>query len=271
MNKDDNKMEEYYKNLSLDDIVYLDEDGAEKIEVWKDIPDYEGYYQVSDLGRVKSLEREIWNGKYFLKMEDCIIKQTIGTHNYLTLGLHKEGRQKTKTTHKLVANCFLNHNSSVNRKNIVDHKNNYKKDNRKSNLQLITHRFNLSKDKNGCSSKYTGVSLKENGKFIAEIYHISKKVYLGSFYTEEEAYEYYQNALNAIEKGKEIKVKKAIYSSKNKGISWRKSSKRWIATYYNNINRITKTIGYFKTEIEAYEARENYIKNLNLQNETTLS
>ena len=55
---------EHYKNLSLEDIVYVDDNGVTCVEQWKDIPDYEGYYQISNLGRVKSLERIlIKNGK----------------------------------------------------------------------------------------------------------------------------------------------------------------------------------------------------------------
>ena len=50
-------MELYYKNLSLDDIVYIDDDGVQKTEEWGDVPDYEGFYKASDLGRVKGFAR----------------------------------------------------------------------------------------------------------------------------------------------------------------------------------------------------------------------
>ena len=43
-----------YENLSLENIIYLDDNSIECIEIWRDLPDSEGMYQVSDLGRVKS-------------------------------------------------------------------------------------------------------------------------------------------------------------------------------------------------------------------------
>lgn len=52
-------MIEYYKNLSLENLPYINEEGLICWEEFRDIPQYEGLYQVSDLGRVKSLARTI--------------------------------------------------------------------------------------------------------------------------------------------------------------------------------------------------------------------
>jgi hypothetical protein len=49
-------MEKYHLDFNLQPIVYQNELGLDCLEQWKNIPDYEGLYQVSDLGRVKSLE-----------------------------------------------------------------------------------------------------------------------------------------------------------------------------------------------------------------------
>lgn len=65
------------------------------MEIWKDIPDYEGLYQVSNLGRVKGLIR----GK--------ILKQSILTNGYLNVWLSKDGRVKIKRVHRLVAMAFI--------------------------------------------------------------------------------------------------------------------------------------------------------------------
>ena len=47
-------------------------------EIWKDIPGFEGLYQVSNLGRVKSLPRQIWNGKgYFVSKEKILHPNTL--------------------------------------------------------------------------------------------------------------------------------------------------------------------------------------------------
>ena len=73
---------EYYKNLDLQDIVYFCEvDLIEKTEQWKDIPKYKNHYQVSDLGRVKSL-------KITRKYSEKIIKPSFQNMGYLSVSLN---------------------------------------------------------------------------------------------------------------------------------------------------------------------------------------
>lgn len=78
-------------------------------EKWKDIPGYEGYYQVSDLGRVRSLDRIIkvtGLGERLLKGR--ILKQhNHGTNKYLMVMLSKEAKHTNRTVHSLVASAFL--------------------------------------------------------------------------------------------------------------------------------------------------------------------
>ena len=103
------------------------------------------------------------------------------------------GRKKKKiSVHQLVAIVFLNHIPDKH-KIIVDHKNTVKHDNKLSNLQLITARENLSKDKKGVS-QYTGVSFKCNN-WYSQININKKVIYLGYFNTEIEASNAYQNKL----------------------------------------------------------------------------
>jgi len=116
------------------------------MEIFKDIPGYEGIYQVSDLGRVKSLKFN----------KEKILKPGVNNHGYYTVVLCK-GKRKTINVHQLVAMAFLNHEPCGYNGLIVDHKDNNPLNNRLSNLQLISQRENTSKDKKG-SSKYTGVS-----------------------------------------------------------------------------------------------------------------
>lgn len=249
-------MELHYKNLSLDDIVYLDDNGVQCTEVWKDIPDYEGYYQISDLGRVKSLKREIWNGSSYFLSNDRLIKQNFNVYGYLICGLHYNGSKKTFTIHKLVAIAFLNHIPCGYEK-VIDHISNDRLDNKLSNLQLITQRENTSKDKKNKKTNFTGVGLCENGNsFTSYIRFKDKSINLGRFDTEEEASEYYQNALKSIENGEEIVVKRAVFSSENLGVYFCKTRMKWMTTLKR------KHIGIYDSENEAYLARENYIKNL---------
>lgn len=168
-------------------------------EVWRDIPGYEGYYQVSDLGRVKSLSRVIKrNGKDLTIREDKILKSGLSGDGYYTVGLSMNNKTHTKKIHNLIATSFLNH-YTCGHNIVIDHINNNPLDNRLENLQLITNRENLSKDKNKGSSKYTGVSWKKkNKKWQSAIRINSKKVYLGLFTCELEASEAYQNKLKEI-------------------------------------------------------------------------
>ena len=162
-----------------------------KTEIWKDVKDYEGVYQVSNLGRVKSLKF----GK------ERILKMVINNAGYILVALHKDGNQKSKNVHQLVAIAFLGHIPSG-MSLVVDHINRIKTDNRLENLQIITHRENLSKDKRLSSkytSKYTGVCwCKFRNKWRAEIAINSKRFSLGCFKTELEASEAYQQKLETI-------------------------------------------------------------------------
>ena len=107
-------------------------------EVWKDIKGYEGIYQVSDLGRVKSLEREIMrsDGKPTYQKE-CILKPKID-RGYYRVGLRLEGIKKHFAVHRLVALSFNIPNPE--NKRTVDHKNEDKLDNRLENLRWATQK-----------------------------------------------------------------------------------------------------------------------------------
>ncbi|XWX34713.1 HNH endonuclease [Staphylococcus phage PG-2021_67] len=80
-------------------------------EIWKDIPGYEGLYQVSNLGRVKSLPKKLWNGRGYFYSKEKILKQALtgnkkDNKRRLMVVLCKEGK-RTYNVHKLVAMTFL--------------------------------------------------------------------------------------------------------------------------------------------------------------------
>lgn len=124
-------------NLSLKDIPN---------ELWKDIPDYKGLYQVSSLGRVKSLSKKIERlekGSYWSK--ERILKQIKPpTMSYYKVNLYKKGVVKRFETHVLVAIAFLNH-IPCGHTIVIDHKDNNKINNKENNLQLITQNKNALK------------------------------------------------------------------------------------------------------------------------------
>lgn len=168
-------------------------------EIWKDIPSYEGMYQVSNLGRVKSLSREILkNGKHPFICKEKIIKNCLNTGGYYYVGLSKNSKTISRTVHQLMAEAFLNHNP-CGMNLIVDHINNNKLDNRVENLQIVTNRFNTSKDIKNKTSKYTGVSWeKRRSKWVVRIRINQKYLHLGYFLNEEDANLAYQNKLKEI-------------------------------------------------------------------------
>ena len=103
-------------------------------EIWKDIKGYEGLYQVSNLGRIKSLKRYRKNNKSGYVQEEKIIK-TNKTKKYEQVRLSKDGKAKTYTIHRIVAKAFLD---KIAGKEYVNHKDGNKHNNSIDNLEWCT-------------------------------------------------------------------------------------------------------------------------------------
>ncbi len=139
------------------------------MENWRDIPEWEGYYQVSDMGRVRSLERKVEvkykNGTSCVRpIKERILKLTPDGDNYLHVGLHSiEGKKLTKKVHRLVLEAFSGshpedceacHYDGCTTNNRLDnlrwdtHKNN-SEDSRIHGTMCRGEKMNFSKLKNG--------------------------------------------------------------------------------------------------------------------------
>ncbi len=162
------------------------------METWKAIPGYEGLYEMSTCGKVRTL-----NYRRTGKTQE--LKTNI-FGGYLSLPItNKEGR-KLFRVHVLMAMTFLGHIPE--RHNlVVDHKNNNRLDNRLENLQIITQRENLSKSSKLKRNLPTGVvyyNYNNNNKFVAKCRVGKKNIHLGYYKTPEEASEAYQNHLKKL-------------------------------------------------------------------------
>lgn len=110
-------------------------------EVWKDVKNYEGLYQVSNLGRVKSLERMAKHWRGGLKtINERFLKLNINTYGYEYVVLYKDGVSKYFFCHKLVCLCFIENELN---KPQINHKNGIKTDNKVSNLEWCTASENI--------------------------------------------------------------------------------------------------------------------------------
>jgi hypothetical protein len=163
-------------------------------EIWKDIPGYEGYYQVSGLGNVRSLDRVEHCSDDNTRFRKGRVLKPFDRAGYQACCLSANRTQRLHYIHQLVAMTFLGHTPNGHTL-VVDHINGKKDDNRLENLQLISQRHNTSKDRKG-TSKHTGVSWSSIAKrWKASIRINGKTVHLGYFTDESEAALTYQNAL----------------------------------------------------------------------------
>ena len=155
-------------------------------EIWVDIKGYEGFYQVSNLGRVRSLDREIiYPDGHIHKCKGKVLKNYIGNTGYLFVTLTINSKTKRVRVHRLVAETFI---PNPDNKPEIDHINTIKTDNRVENLRWVTSKENMNNEltKDRCSKSHIGKTLsEEHKKNISESISGEKHWNYGKHHTEE--------------------------------------------------------------------------------------
>lgn len=120
-------------------------------EIWKDVVGFEGAYQISSIGRVRSLKRVCYDGKTY---KGKILKPWVCANNgYKMIRLYNGPKQLYTTVHSLVCMAFIGEPSGL----FCDHINSDKLDNRVENLQYLSNRDNVIKGAVKNASGYLGV------------------------------------------------------------------------------------------------------------------
>lgn len=110
-------------------------------ELWKSISGYEGIYEVSSLGRIRSLDRIVVDYRGIKKkVAGKVLKPGLTNKGYCIVSLNAVDKRHTLTVHRLVANEFI---PNLDNKPQVNHKNGIKEDNRVCNLEWLTNEENM--------------------------------------------------------------------------------------------------------------------------------
>ncbi|WP_205427339.1 NUMOD4 domain-containing protein [Clostridium botulinum] len=172
-------------------------------EIWKDIENYKGYYQISNFGRVKSLRRKVRSGKGY-RITEVLIKKPYEKLGYLRILLTKDGVSKDYAVHRLVAIAFIPNPNNLPE---VNHKDENPSNPIVSNLEWCTSKYN---------SNYGTRTQRRIEKIRKPVYQYDKELNLIRKYNgayEAKEYGYNNSHIGSCCKGKRKTHKGYIWSN----------------------------------------------------------
>lgn len=224
-------------------------------EVWKDIPDYEGWYQVSNFGRIKSVDRQFMlqrvcdNVPRIITRKACIIKACTKRGDYLTCHLKKNGTSKSVKFHQVVCKAFHPNPGELPE---INHINEVKTDNRADNLEWCTRRYNAT----------WGTVIERNRQKRINNPLLSRKVYQydkeGKFIS---AYPSIKEAAKVVG-AKETNIASVCNNGKSStaaGFIWSFTKDEEVIAQKVDRKRINKSV-YEKRPVAMYDTNGNFIK-----------
>lgn len=149
------------------------------MEVWKPISGYEGFYEVSNLGRIRSLERIVeCSDCRKRKIKDRTLKGSSYSGGYSGVTLHKDGCTKSVNIHRIVAEAFV---PNPLEKEEVNHKDENPSNNHATNLEWVSHKENINYGTRTERARETTTKLQgkavqqfsKDGKLVAEYESLS--------------------------------------------------------------------------------------------------
>lgn len=155
-------------------------------EIWKDIKEYEGLYQVSNLGRVKRLRHKVNSNNGGRYTSEMYIKSTDNGNGYKKVGLSKNHKRKNYYVHRLVAEAFIKNENNFNEINHLDYN---RSNNNVENLEWIDRKSNVqysvkNRPDYTKATKWYGKYITKDKRynlFYVRIYYKKEKIYLGTF------------------------------------------------------------------------------------------
>ena len=108
-------------------------------EIWKPVVGFEGLYEVSNMGNVKSVEKVVRSGKLMKRYQERVLTQFPNQQGYMTVALYREGKGKRHLVHQLVLKAFV---PNLQNKPQIDHIDRCKRNNRLDNLHWATAQEN---------------------------------------------------------------------------------------------------------------------------------